>query len=342
MKAVIWQGERNIVYTDVPEPKPEENQVKLKVLACGYCVTDYHIMTGQIDICNPPHILGHEICGKVVEVGDGVEENIIGKRVVVETYVGCGKCEFCKSGRRHLCDAGEIGYPPNNGGEAEYVVVPKHCIHFLPDEIGDEEAGIMEAAVCPFGAVMENDVKNKSVLVYGAGVAGLSFIQAAKIYGAKKVICVVRNDVKKEQAYHFGADVVIDSKKENAEERIKEETDGYGADFFIDATGAPAIIEQGFSLVKKGGKIILYGIPEKGMKINLPVFDVILNQISLCGYTGNSSAWEELIRFVKDGKFNLKDMVTEKFSLKDTEKVCTVDVNFCRLNSFQPFNSLEV
>ena len=264
--------------------------------------------------------MGHEICGKIVAVGDGVEKEIIGRRTVVETYVGCDKCEYCKSGKKHLCDAGEIGYPPYNGGEAEYVVVPKKCIHFLPDEISDDEAGIMEAAACPFGAIMENNVKDKSVLIYGAGVAGLSFIQAAKIYGAKKVLCVVRNDVKKDQAYHFGADIVIDTRTEDVSDRIKEETDGYGADFFIDATGAPKIIEQGFTFVKRGGKIILYGIPEKDTKVNLPVFDVILNQISLCGYTGNSSAWEEIIKQVKDGKFNLKDMITLRLPLKETKK----------------------
>ena len=320
MKAIVWHGERDIRYEDRPEPQVKENEVKLKVLSCGYCVTEYHIMTGIINLCDPPHILGHEICGRIVEAGSGVDKSVTGRRVVVETYVGCGSCEYCKGGKKHLCNAGEIGYPPYPGGEAEYVCVPHSCVHFLPDEISDDEAGIMEAVVCPFGAIMENDVKDKTVLVYGAGVAGLSFIQAAKIYGAKKVLCVVRNDVKKAQAYHFGADAVIDSRTENVSERTKAETEGYGVDFFADATGAKSIIQQGFSLVKKGGKIILYGLPDKNEKIELPVFDVILNQISLCGYTGNSNAWEEVIECAKQGKLNLKDMVTMRLPLSETKK----------------------
>jgi len=320
MKAVVWHGERDVRYEEYPEPQVKDNEVKLKVLSCGYCVTDYHIMTDKIDIAKPPHILGHEICGKITEVGKGVSDEVIGKRVVVETYVGCGKCEYCKSGQKHLCDAGEIGYPPYQGGEAEYVCVPETCVHFLPDEISDDEAGIMEAVVCPFGAIMENDVKDKTVLVYGAGVAGLSFIQAAKIYGAEKILCVVRNDAKKEQAYHFGADVVIDSRAEDVASRVKEETNGYGVDYFAEATGAKEIIEQGFYLVKKGGKIILYGLPDKDLKINLPVFDAILNQISLCGYTGNSKAWEEVIKYAAQGKLNLKDMVTMVLPLSETQK----------------------
>ena len=319
MKAIVWKGERDIEYTEMPEPQVKNNEVKLKVLSCGYCVTDYHIMTGVIDICKPPHVLGHEICGRIVGVGGKVEKEIIGKRVVVETYVGCGKCEYCKSGRKHLCDAGEIGYPPYQGGEAEYICVPRECVHFLPDEITDDEAGIMEAVVCPFGAIMENDVKGKSVLVYGAGVAGLAFIQASKRFGAKKVICVVRSDEKERQAYHFGADKVIDSRKESVSERVKEETGGYGVNFFADATGAKSVIEQGFSLVKKGGKIILYGLPDKDQKTELPVFDVILNQISLCGYTGNSKAWEEVIKCAAKGKLNLKDMISMRLPLSETK-----------------------
>lgn len=324
MKAVVWKGERDIEYVNYPEPAPKDNEVKLKVLSCGYCVTDYHIMTGKIKLCEPPHVLGHEICGEIVEAGKNANADFVGRRVVVETYVGCGKCEFCKKGMKHLCEAGEIGYPPYQGGEAEYVCVPESCCHFLPDEITDDEAGVMEAAVCPFGAIMTENVKDKTVLVYGAGIAGISFIQAAVAFGAKKVICVVRNDIKKEQALFFGANVVINEKEENMFARVMEETDGYGADIFAEATGAKSVIESAFKLVKKGGRIILYGLPDKNADIRLPVFDVILNQIGLCGYTGNSDAWEKLIEFVKDKKFNLKDMVTLKLPLSETKRAMEI------------------
>ena len=320
MKAILWTGRREISYVDMLEPSPKNDQVKLKVLACGYCATDYHIMTGALDICSPPHVLGHEICGEIVEVGDNVDNSIIGKRAVVETYVGCNDCEYCKKGMKHLCDAGEIGYPPHQGGEAEYVCVPRDCLHFLPDNVSNDEGGIMEAVVCPFGAIMENDVKDKTVLVYGAGVAGLSFIQASKIFGAKKVIAVVRNDVKKKQAYHFGADVVIDTREQDLFESVKEQTNGYGVDFFADATGVIKIIEDGFKCLKKGGKVILYGLPDSSAKISLSVFDLVLNQISFCGYTGNSNAWDKVIECASQGKLNLKDMVTYTLDLKDTEK----------------------
>ena len=81
MKAVVWKGERDIEYVDYPEPAPKDNEVKLKVLSCGYCVTDYHIMTGKIKLCEPPHVLGHEICGEIVETGKNANADFVGRRV---------------------------------------------------------------------------------------------------------------------------------------------------------------------------------------------------------------------------------------------------------------------
>ena len=320
MKAVVWRGPRQLSCEDIPLPQPREGWVRLKVLACGYCVTDYHLHTGRLAICRPPHVLGHEICGRVEALGAGVGAELLGRRAVVETYVGCGKCFYCRTGRRHLCEAGEIGYPPYQGGEAEYVCVPVSCLHFLPEEISDSEAGIMEAVVCPFGAMMSSSAAGKTVLVYGAGVAGLSFIQAARIFGARRVICVVRNEVKRAQALHFGADAVIDASREEVEGRVREETEGLGADVFADATGSPAVIEQGFRLVRRGGQMILYGLPDQDAAVRLPVFDVILNQISLCGYTGNSAAWEEVIRLTREGRLNLKDMVSLELPLEEVQR----------------------
>ena len=201
-KAVRLYGKKDLRLETFELKELKDDEIRIEIFSDSVCMSTYKTallgaehMRVPDDVAENPIIIGHEFCGRITEVGNNVEKEIIGKRVVVETYVGCGKCEYCKSGQKHLCDAGEIGYPPYQGGEAEYVCVPRSCVHFLPDEITDDEAGIMEAAVCPFGAIMENDVKNKTVLVYGAGVAGLSFIQAAKVFGAKKVICVVRNDI---------------------------------------------------------------------------------------------------------------------------------------------------
>lgn len=321
MKAVIWKDINRVEYTDVPEPECPAGWVKIRVMAVGLCATETHMIAGKFDGGKPPHILGHEICGDIVELGAGCDPQLLHKRVVVETYVGCGKCYFCRTGRKHLCRAGEIGYPPYNGGDAQYAVVPQGCVHCLPDCISYDEGGIMEAVACPFGALLSAGFQmGKTVLVQGAGVAGLSFIQAAKAAGAGKVICAVRNEVKAEQARHFGADVVIDLRREPLLERIYEETNGLGVEYSIDAAGAPQTVENTVRAVISGGHVLLYGIPAAGDRIEFPVTEMILRQITVCGYTGNEFGWDPLIRLVAEKKINLRDMISYAFPLKDFDK----------------------
>lgn len=315
MKAVIWKGLYDLEYCDVPEPECKPGWVKIKVQAVGLCATEAHIISGRFEAGNPPHILGHEICGDIVEVGAGCNPENLGKRVVVETYVGCGRCEFCKTGRKHLCSAGEIGYPPYAGGDAQYVVVPEGCLRFLTDTISYDEGAIMEAVACPFGAVVNTGLKEgQTVLVMGAGVAGLSFIQSALALGAKKVFCAVRNDDKAKLVRKFGG-TVIDLRKEDLKEAIMCATSGTGVDLAIDAAGASVTISQCFEAVKSGGQVMLYGIPAKDTVVTLPVIDCILRQITVCGYTGNEKAWDKLIALVSAGKISLKEMVTKTLPL---------------------------
>ena len=320
MKAVIWKGLYDLDYCDVPEPECKEGWVKIKVQAVGLCATEFHIISGKFEACDPPHILGHEICGDIIEVGAGCDPANIGRRVVVETYVGCGECEFCKTGRKHLCSAGEIGYAPYAGGDAQYVIVPEGCVRFLKDNISYDEGAIMEAVACPFGAVVSAGLeKDQTVLVLGAGVAGLSFIQSALALGAKQVLCAVRNDAKAELVKKFGGKV-IDLRTQDLHEAVMAATNGMGADLTIDAAGVPVTIAQCFENVKSGGKVMLYGIPSKDAVVELPVLDCILRQISVCGYTGNQTAWDQLIEFVSEGKISLKEMVTKVLPLSKFEE----------------------
>lgn len=325
MKAVIWKGPDTVEYTDVPEPMCIPGWVKIRVMAVGLCVTEAHVIAGTFHAGNPPHILGHEICGDVVELGTGCSPELLGKRVVVETYVGCGKCIYCRTGRKHLCSAGEIGYPPYPGGDAQFVVVPETSIHCIPDQISYDEGGIMEAAACPFGALMSAGfAMGQTILVQGAGVGGLSFIQAARAAGAKKIICTVRNEEKARQAHFFGADIVIDLRTEDLQKRVMEETDSLGVDVSVDAAGVPETIENAIHTTASGGKVILYGIPDEHLKVSIPISEVILRQITLCGYTGNEFAWKPLIAAVSKGSFNLKDMVSQTFPLRDFDKALSL------------------
>ena len=321
MKAAVWTDYGKMEIKEVPNPVISENEVLIKVRAAGVCKTDLHVYTGQFAYGKPPHILGHEICGEIAEIGDKVKGVKIGQRVLVETSVGCGVCDACRKGDRHLCASREeIGTAPHTGGYAQYLKAPAKNVIPLPDEISDEEAAIFESAACPSGGLMRIGVRmGETVVVYGIGPAGLAFIQTAKALGAGKVIVVGRNKKRLEKALHFGADVVICSSEENTPERILELTNGNGAGLVCDTTGAPKIIEEAVNVVANGGRVVLYGLPAETAEMQFPVKTIIMKQLEIHGVENNPYVWESLISLVASGRVNLKDMVTHTLPLEKIE-----------------------
>jgi len=320
MKAWVWEGKDQIrLDKNYPDPVAKPGWVVLKVRAAGVCSTDVSIIRGRFGAWNPPGVLCHEICGEVVTLGEGAKGVKVGDRVVVETSVGCGICVKCRTGNKHLCaEAGEIGFPPFNGGYAEYVAVPDNCCRKTPDAMTDEQGAILEASICPFGAIYRNPPKmGSTVLVQGVGVAGLSFIQSVKCYGAKKVIAAGRNLSRLADAKHFGADVVVNTKEQNLEEIVRAETDGLGVDLSIDAAGAAVTFANAIKLCASGGVVNLYGLPAAGTKMEIPTDEVIFRQLTVRGGTNNELAWVPLMELIAQGKFNNADMVTHRFVFED-------------------------
>ncbi len=321
MKAAMWKDINQIEVVEIDKPKPSFGQALIKIHAAGVCITDYHIISGGLKYIDPPHVMGHEISGEIVELGSESHFKV-GDRVVVETSVGCGVCEFCIRGDRHLCANGtEIGFTPHQGGYAQYVLVPFTNLVSLPDEVSYEEAAILECVVCPIGGLYRLGVSMaETVAVFGVGPAGIAFIQGAKAMGAARVIAVARDDEKLERAKHFGADIVINLTKQNLKEELKK----YSIDTICEASGAKEMISLSFSAVKKGGRVLLYGIPDDRVKIEMPTLDLIVNQVNVYGICANPHVWQPLLSMIKEKKINLIDMVTHSYSLGDINEAFKV------------------
>lgn len=322
MKAAVWDKIGHVSIEDKKMPTADQGHVVVKVKAVGVCATDIHMIMGKVKLAKPPHVLGHEIAGEIEEVGAGVTGWKKGDRVVIDTIVSCGKCKACKSGRRELCpDRMEIGYDPYDGGYAEYVRVPAQCLVHLPDSIPFRDAAIMESVACPFGAVLRIGVKpGSTVLVQGGGPAGIAFLQAARISGAKKVIVSARGDKRLEYARHFGADEVIDAKNENVLERVMELTNGEGCDYVMDAAGTVESILLCFDACKIGGDVFYYGIPGADEKIEFPFMKMMMKQLRLHGILEYCAGWDTIVSLVESGRVNLHDMVTHTFKLEEIDK----------------------
>ena len=322
MKAAVWDAIGHVSVIDKPMPTADEGHVVVKVKAVGVCATDIHMITGKVTLATPPHVLGHEIAGEIAEVGQGVNGWKKGDRVVIDTIISCGRCLACKSGRKELCpERMEIGYTPYDGGYAEYVRVPAQCLVHLPESVPFRDAAIMESIACPCGAVLRIGVKpGSTVFVQGGGPAGIAFIQAAKLSGAKMVIASVKGKERIEYAKHFGADVVIDAKNENVLERVMEITNGQGCEYVMDAAGAVESILLCFDACKIGGDILYYGIPEASAKIEFPFMKMMMKQLRIHGILEYCAGWDTIVALVESGKINLRDMVTHTFKLEEISK----------------------
>lgn len=326
MKAAVWTDYGKMEVKEVPMPVIKEGEVLLKVRAAGLCMTDLHVYTGQFLYGKPPHILGHEICAEVAEIGPGVSGVSIGQRVLVETSIGCGHCAACRKGNRHLCaNREEIGTAPHSGGYAQYIKAPAGNIIPIPDEVTDEEAAIFESVVCPSGGLMRLGVRmGETVVVYGVGPAGLAFIQTAKALGAGKVIAVARNRTRLERTLEFGADEIICSAEVNVEERILELTEGNGPGLVCDTTGATGMIQEAVDVAANGGRIVLYGLPAETASMDFPIKTIIMKQLEVHGVENNPYVWEPLLQLVAGGRVNLKEMVTHTFPLEQIEEAFAV------------------
>ena len=323
MKAAVWLGDNQVEIREIPLPKIGKEEALLKVRAAGVCATDYHIISGALKIGKAPNVQGHEICGEVVEINTARTDIKIGQRCVVATSIGCGYCENCRAGKEYLCnDSSEIGYYPHNGGYAEYVKVPVSAIVPISDKVSDRAAAILESTVCPTESLMRLGIPFAgSVVVMGTGPAGLAFIMGAKLMGAAKIIAIVRDEKSTVRALSYGATHVVNIKtSQNAEQEVAEITDGKKADVVVEATGAKAMVESSFNYAKKGGQVILYGIPGDHEEIVFPVKKMVVEEISAHGAVGNTKAWLPLTKMIESGSLDLERLVTHEFALEDINK----------------------
>lgn len=318
MKAMMWEGRGALRLMEMPKPVCKPGWLLIKVMSAGVCATDAHIIHGTFFNGEPPHVLGHEIAGEVVEAGDDSLNDWIGKRVVVETAIGCGVCEHCRSGNKHLCTkGGEIGFPPYAGGYAQYVTVPYTCAHVMPDGMTYDEGGILEAIACPVGAIRRLGLAfGQTVLIQGIGIAGISFLQAVRACGVGKVIVAITRESKREQAMRFGADVAINITQEDLTQRVLQETGGRGVDLSIDAAGAATTITAAVMLCAAQGRVLLYGLPNEQNLPPFPVSRIIMKQLTVVGLTNNEMGWQPLLDMAERGIINVRDMVTHHFNLE--------------------------
>ncbi|MBA7633630.1 D-arabitol-phosphate dehydrogenase [subsurface metagenome] len=316
MKAVVWNGPKDLTIKDLPCPTPGKSEVLIKTKVVGICGSDLEIYDGRFKQSKPPMIIGHEGGGIVHAVGNGVSRLKEGDRVIVECLLYCGDCDYCKEGRYCLCDnGGVLGMIGAEGEYAEFFVAPEKNCHHLPEEITWPEAGLIDTLAGPLHAIKGINVPlNSTVAVFGPGPAGLFFCRLMKMRGALKVYLVGTRDNRLELGKQYGADVTINVRRESAPEAIRKDTKGKGVDIVIEAAGSEKALNEGMSTLRKEGVLLIYGVFGGG-PVSVDIQPIQLYEFTVIGSCGLD--YLSAIELIKSGAVKVKDLISHTFKLEE-------------------------
>ena len=322
MKGVVKhaRGSGFVDYVDVEETVPSEGQVKIKVEATGICGSDLHLYHDTINYpIRTPVVLGHEFSGVVVDKGPGVGDEVsIGDRVTGEpTITRCGHCDYCRSEHYNMCpDRKVMGYW-YDGSFAPFCNAAR--IHRLPDDVSFEAGAMTELLACCVHAVLDQTrvQAGDTVAVTGPGPVGLMAAMVAKAAGGTVVLCGRSSDsARLELGLTLGVDVAVDVDEEDAAERIRALTDGYGADVVVECAGAAAAIDAALDIVRRRGRYSQMGLP--GVPVNIDFEKVAYKEIEVTGGLGQRRpAWIRALNLIESGAVHPEKLISHELPLSD-------------------------
>jgi len=329
MKAAVLKGIENLEMEDISRPTPSPQEILIKVKACSICGTDIRVYHHGHKHMRFPRITGHELSGEVVEIGKRVEGHKLGEKVAIAPAIPCGRCYYCRRGMQSMCvNLTAIGYH-YDGGFAEFMVVPEDavrngCVNTIPSELSFEEAALAEPLACAINGQQLSQIGlGNTVVVVGAGPLGCIHLQLAKAKGASRTILVELSRERIDFAKKFAfPDVVINPSSENAIQRIKEETEGRGADRIIVSCPSGKAQEESLSMVAPRGIINFFG----GLPLDNPFIKFNSNLIHygefyVVGTHGSAPYHNELaLTLISQEKVRIKELVTHRLPLERLEE----------------------
>jgi L-iditol 2-dehydrogenase len=324
MWAAVYRGIDNVRLETVPVPRIGRGELLIRVHTCGVCGTDLKkIATGSH---SAPRIFGHETSGIVAAVGEGVSNFHQGDRVVVFHHIPCRECYYCRHKTFAQCSTYKrvgctAGFEPSGGGFAEYVrvmdwIVQRGTVR-IPDMVSFEQASFVEPVnTCMKGIEALRMEPGESVLVIGQGPIGIILSVLARRSGA----CVITSDLYPQRlkiGESFGLELAVDASRTNVVERVRELTEGRGADAVILAVGSNNLIRPAMDAARPGGCVLLFAQTQHGEAVIDPAAVCVDEKTLLGSYSASADLQEESIRFVMSAEMNLERLISHRFPLPD-------------------------
>ncbi|OZM70455.1 alcohol dehydrogenase [Amycolatopsis antarctica] len=308
MRAAIVDQPGSIRVGEVPDPKPGERQVVIKVGACGICGTDLHIADGHFPPTPYPIVPGHEFAGEIVELGTDVPGGWeVGDRVAVDPSLFCGYCRPCRAGHGNLCENWGATGDTVNGAFAEYVAVPSANCFRMPDGMTWQQGALVEPVSCAVHGVRRIGAEpGERFLIVGAGTMGLVMQQLLQRSGAE-VTVVDRNLSRLGRARELGAVAVAGDVSELHDEKF---------DAAADCTGAVPAIEAAFDSLRRGGRLLVFGVAPEEARVALSPFRIYNDEITIVGSMAVLHSYEVALDLVASGKIDSASLLTDELPLE--------------------------
>jgi len=317
MKAVLIERPHDVAYVDLDRPAAGRGDVVVRSHAAGVCRTDLEMLHGGLT--DPrwvrfPLVPGHEWSGTVAEVGEGVNDLAVGDRVVCEGMIPCTRCRRCKEGETQLClNYDQIGFT-RGGGYGEYVLVPRHVVHHLPDTVSFAAGTLVEPASCVLRGLERGRPRpGETIGVIGVGTLGSLAVTLARLYAPGVLVGYGVRSEELEFALILGADAAVHVAEEDPIVATHRLAEG-GLDLVLETAGAVEAVELATRLVRPGGRVVLLGIAGEGNVLELPADRIMFGDMDVIGSCSYStSAWSHVVRLLEQGSVDLDPIVTHRF-----------------------------
>jgi L-iditol 2-dehydrogenase len=324
MKTAYVKESSVISISETENPTLSSGDILVQMHACGICGSDLEKVFGEYG--QPSMRLGHEPAGVIIDVSSGVTAFKKGDRVFTHHHVPCYSCHLCKHGNETMCPKYyETNLSPC--GLSEKYVVPKWNVEHggvlkIPDSMSFEEAAMIEPLACCVRAWTKYSYQDgDSIAIFGVGPTGMMHVMLAQSKKFSKIFCFDVNTFRLGFAKKFNITDSINSLDENRKQRILDHTEGKGVDVAIVATSSLNALEDAIDMVRKGGTVMMFGVPSKDAKIVLNMSKIYSKEITLVtSYAASDNDTKEALRLIEFSQIDVKQLVTHTYPIQDSQK----------------------
>lgn len=313
MKALVLNGIKQLAIEDLEQPKPQDDEVLVKIAYAGICGTDKHLYGGLPGSApaEPPIVLGHENSGTVAAIGKNVTNVKVGDRVAIDPNIYKDDDFYTRTGRPELSDGLSAVGVTRDGGFEEYTTAPSSVVYSIPENVSFKAAAMIEPISCVIHGI--NLIKltpYQKALVIGDGFIGQLFVQALQCYGVHQVDAAGISDEKLKKMKELGAVETFNTLKDD----IKS-----GYDIVVEAVGLPATQKAAIEMAAKGGQVLMFGVGKPDQTFEINTYEIFQKQLTIQGSFINPFAFEDSIALLQSGNIEAESLISHELSLEEVE-----------------------